>query len=229
MTTKSSRYDRIVSAILTGATVVAVVLLVEQRLKPPRAPVGQNRVEFLPNWSTVLASSGIFLTDSGAPVKIGVFTDFQCPFCRRMDSILTTVEARFPGKISRAVIHFPIDGHEHATAAAMAFECAVAQGRAAAMHRILYDNQSKLGLVPWSDHARQAGVPNLDAFAGCLTSRAFGSKVDSGSALGRRLSIRGTPTVVVNGWLFDPSFPSTIENAVAAAISGKSPKPRGAQ
>lgn len=219
----TSMLERLSSALLTVAAVVAATVLVMDRISPPKRDTGR-RLEYVKDWQMQTESLGVLLDDSSRAVKVVVFTDFQCPFCRRMDSTLTALVQRHPEKVARLVVHFPIPAHQFAMASARAFECAASQGRALEMHEALYTAQEKFADSAWPDFAKAAGVPDSVAFDACRKSPAP-SRINRGIEFGQRLAISGTPTVLVNGWLIDPAFPESVERAVEAALSGRAPKP----
>lgn len=223
ITEASSKFDRVVSVILTVATLVALALLIERRFNPPEI-TGGDRVVLIKDWKSEIAALDVPLGDTAGIVKVTVFTDFECPFCSRMDSVLTTLEGRYRGKISRSVIHFPLRGHQFAKPAAVAFECAKQQGRAAQMHHALYSGQATFGKVPWAEYAKRSAVSDTAQFDRCISSSAMDADIEAGRAFGTKQGITGTPAVVINGWLFDPSVPSVIEAAITRAVDGKSPK-----
>lgn len=219
-----SKLDRVISIVLTLATVVAVGVLIEGRLNPgSEAPT--RRVELIKDWATIMATHGVALEDTSRVVKVAVFTDFECPFCRTMDSVLAAIQGKHPGKIARAVVHLPLPMHTQALSAAKAFECATAQGKGAEMHAALYAHQRSFGMMPWREIASNAHVADIEAFQRCTDSVEVQSRITDGIQLAENLAVTTTPTVVVNGWLFDPSSPASIEKAVVAVLGGKSPKP----
>jgi protein-disulfide isomerase len=225
--TAPTRIERVLSAALTLATVVVAGVLVEGRLNPKGPPGPHRRVEFITDWRSLLQSAAVTLGDTVGAVEVAVFTDFECPFCRNMDSLLTELEARLPGKVTRSVIHFPLPSHQHAFAASVAFECAAQQGRAYEMHRVLYREQASIGKRSLSEFGAAAGLADSQRFEECLARKDPSPRIQAGLSLGRRLAISGTPVVMVNGWLIDPAFPSTIEGAVQAVLRGKSPTKLG--
>jgi hypothetical protein len=90
--------EKVATTTLTIATVAIAALLVEQRWTstrgstPQRGSAPESRIEFVKNWRTRLADVSVALGDTSRPVQIAVFTDFQCVFCSRMDSILADIE-----------------------------------------------------------------------------------------------------------------------------------------
>lgn len=218
-----SRFDRLVSLILTGGVVVASGFLIEGRFNRPagKAP----RAEKVKNWDSLFAKAAVPLGKSGAKVELAVFTDFECPFCRVMDSVLSDLEAQYPHDVSRSVIQYPLPMHKYASAAAVAFECAAAQRYAKPMHHVLYSSTAEFSDTSWTTLAVRAGVPDTSAFAGCMVNEKLTASMVAGHDLAGALIVTGTPTVVVNGWMFRPSFPEEIKMAVERVLDGKSPKP----
>src|SRR5688500_335242 len=53
----------------------------------------------------------------------------------------------------------------------VAAECSSQQGRFEAMHDLLFEWQSRLGTVTWSDFATEVGIPDLDRFLACVESK----------------------------------------------------------
>ena len=223
MSTSQSTIERLSSHVITLATVIALGLLVEARVRPQRATGAALRVERLDNWDSLKRGALVSLGELGRPVEITVFTDFQCPFCRVMDSVLTVLDERFPGKLSRGIVHYPLPSHPHAIGAAVAFECAASVTGALNVHRALYARQATLGSMPWHEVALPVNADTSN-FGRCVAGQP-NPRIQQGSQLAQRLKLSGTPAVVVNGWLFDPGLPGPVSEAVERAVNGKSPKP----
>lgn len=217
--------DRALSIVLTIAAVAAAAVLVEGRLNPPAAASTARRVEKLKDWEDVSRLASIALGELDRPVKLEVFTDFECPFCARMDSVISKLEEEYPRAIGRHVIHFPIPSHANAMNAARVFQCAAVQGRASEMHHLLYANQAAFARSPWLALAVEARVPDIQKFDACHRGTEQDMKIGGGVDLAERFSISSTPSVVINGWLVHPATPEAISKSVTAAVAGRSPKP----
>lgn len=214
--------------LLTVATLTVAGVLVEGRLNPPASGRGRDpvsRVVKLSGWDSLASRGAISILDASGPVRVTMFTDFECPFCRIMDSVLADVAANNPGKVSRSIVHTPLPYHEFAMPAAVAFECAVRQERGAAMHRALYLGRASFGKRDWGAFALEAGVSDSTLFRECLADEAVGVRIQAGVAMFRSLELSGTPAVVVNGWLFDPAYPDVVKKSVQSVLEGRSPKP----
>lgn len=67
---------------------------------------------------------------------------------------------------------------------------------------VLFRKQDSLGLKPWAGYATEAGVPDTAAFNACASTTTATARIDEGLRIGNAIGVRGTPTIVVNGWKF---------------------------
>jgi protein-disulfide isomerase len=136
-----------------------------------------------------------------APVGVIVFSDFECPFCSKMArEVLPSIRQKFveQGLAILAFRHFPLAIHAHAVEAAEVAECAKAQGHFWQMHDVLFgaDWLKEEPSVNWERLAQVAGV-RVDAFAGCRAAGGQKKAIDDDVAHGRRIDVRGTPTLFI--------------------------------
>jgi protein-disulfide isomerase len=133
-----------------------------------------------------------------APVTIVEFSDFQCPYCHRIEPTLKQLLARYPDQVSLSFRDFPLRQiHPQAELAAEAARCAEEQGKFWEYHDALFAG-SKLdrdGLV------EEARTLKLDEgrFDACLTAGKYRSQIDKDVQDGRRAGISGTPGFFING------------------------------
>src|SRR5262249_9740944 len=99
--------------------------------------------------------------------------------------------------------------HSNARTAALAAEGAADQGRFEAYHDALFARQQDLGRRSWEEFARDAGLPDVWTFTRCLADKRYSSRVDRDVAIGKRIQISGTPTLIINGILY--ARPPTLE------------------
>lgn len=223
--TQSSSFERALSFGLLAATFVIVALLVEQRLER-RTPVrlgDEPRIERVSEWELLRDSAAALLDSSPSSPAVLVFTDFECPFCARLDTVLARLRSQGEGQHARHLVHFPLPSHRYANDAAIAFECARAQGRSREMYEHLLQSQSRIGTHPWWTFARAVGVRDSSAFAQCLADSSMTERVRRGISAGTRLKLSGTPAVLIDGWLIDPATPAVVEEAMSKIVAGKSP------
>jgi protein-disulfide isomerase len=156
----------------------------------------------VPGWPALKAGGHRIGPDS-APITIAEFSDFQCPYCREFRAALDTLRSEFPGAVAVVYRHWPITRlHAQAMPSAVAAVCAGAQGRFPAMRDTLFSRQASLGSADWVELATVSGVPDSAEFRRCLSSAEPRIQILNDSLMGVKVEVRGTPTVVMNGWKF---------------------------
>jgi protein-disulfide isomerase len=133
-----------------------------------------------------------------APVTVVVFSDFQCPFCSRVEPTLAQVEKEYGDKVKVVWKHQPLAMHPNAVPAAQAAEAAREQGKFWEMHDRLFQNQQQLSPELYGRLARELG---LDAarFDAALRSQKLLARIQEDQALAGKVGVSGTPTLFVNG------------------------------
>lgn len=166
-----------------------------------------------------LARSGQVMGDPAAPVKVVVFSDFQCTYCRRAARELIRIRDESGGKVAVVFRHYPADViHPQAEAAAAASECAAAQGRFEPFHDALFADQPAVGSEDWGRFARAAAVPDMTAFTRCVTQGSYRSRVAADLRAGQELGLAGTPSFVVDGTLVMGADMEHVGRLVRAAV-----------
>jgi protein-disulfide isomerase len=216
--------EQALSWMLTGAAVVMAGVLVrgEFRRSTP-ADVSRGGLRFEKQWNE-FRNVGIEMSDDDAPITVTEFADLECPACRGFQPILDSIRVKYGHRIAFLFVHMPLPIHRFARIAAQAAECAGAQGRFAPFTTVAYAKQDSLGLTPWPELAREAGVVDTVTFEACLQNPTPARRIDEGFRLGESLRLRGTPTVFVNGWEFlgTPSA-DQISGVIDALLSGRAP------
>jgi protein-disulfide isomerase len=133
-----------------------------------------------------------------APVTVVVFSDFQCPYCSRVEPTLAQVEKVYGDKVRIAWKHKPLPFHPHAIPAAEAAEAAREQGKFWQMHDKMFAAQQDLSPASYERWARELGL-DMGRFKAAIASGKFKARIQEDDALAGRLGIDGTPTLVING------------------------------
>jgi protein-disulfide isomerase len=120
------RYDSLLAALRDEYDVV-------NYLEPPRVEV---------------AATGPAMGPADAPVTIIEFSDFECPFCKRIHPTLKQVMDTYDGKVRLVYRHLPLTNiHPNAQKAAEASLCAHEQGQFWAMHDAIFEGTGGLALA----------------------------------------------------------------------------------
>jgi protein-disulfide isomerase len=157
---------------------------------PPQAPPAQaQKIELRPDDP----QKG----PRNAPVTVVVFSDFQCPFCSRVEPSLAQLQKAYPGDVRVVWKNLPLAMHPQAKPAALAAEAAREQGKFWEMHELLFQNQGQLSPDLYGALAKQLGL-DVAKFQAASTAAATRARVEEDAALGARVAPQGTPTLYVN-------------------------------
>jgi protein-disulfide isomerase len=189
-------------------------LLERQQANPVSVPAAQVRQLFdlqsarpAPPPTAQVPQQSIKLNIKGAPVLgqqdaslvLIMYTDYECPFCRRFD-IQTFPEIRkqfiTPGKLKFIVMDAPLDSHPNARKAAEATKCAAEQNRYWDFRGKLSFSNEPLDTARLKFYANETGLDNV-AFEECITSGKYSKVVADAVVEASRQGVSGTPTFVV--------------------------------
>jgi protein-disulfide isomerase len=129
------------------------------------------------------------------------FADYQCPVCGAYERVLDSMRTKHPKDFAVVFHDFPLSYHPLAMPLAIAARCADYQGSYLAFHDSVFAEHDELGVVSIEDFARRAGVANIVAFRRCMRDSTVRLEVNADVAMGKRLKLSGTPSVIANGVL----------------------------
>lgn len=148
-----------------------------------------------------------------APVTLVVFSDFQCPFCKRFDSTLKQLLARRPDDVRIVFKHHPLPFHKEAEPAARAAIAAHQQGQFWEYHDLLFLNMERLREPEiFIELASSLGL-DLARFERDMNSRATQDKLRRDLDLAKMIGVRGTPATFINGAMASGARPLDDLNA----------------
>ena len=124
------------------------------------------------------------------------YSDFQCPFCKRVQGTLDKLREQYSKEVQFGYRHFPLDFHKEAKHMAESVECAREQGKFWELQKLLYASDS-VSRAKLHQYAKKAGVRNIDRFKTCLKERKYKDRVLDDLKEGMKLGIRGTPTFIL--------------------------------
>ncbi len=133
-----------------------------------------------------------------APVTIVIFSDFQCPFCSRVEPTLKEVEKTYGNKVKFAWKNMPLPFHDKAQLAAEAALAAGEQGKFWEYHDKLFANQQALDRPALEKYAEELSL-NMGKFKSALDSGKFKSQIDKDKEEAGKVGASGTPTFFING------------------------------
>jgi len=134
-----------------------------------------------------------------APAVMVIYTDYQCPYCRKFfEERLPSLRERYvkTGDLRVVVRDTPLARHRFARPAAAAAACADRQGAYWEMHEALYARQTQLAEVDLSRLAESLGL-DRGVFDACMTDEATAVRIDEDMQSARDAKISGTPAFLI--------------------------------
>ncbi len=147
------------------------------------------------------------LGTTGAPVRIVLYTDFQCPYCQLEAKMLReNLIKSYPEQVKLYFKDFPLEAiHPWARAAAGAGRCFYSQSEGAFWnyHDWAFEHQKELTPENLTGKTLEfAGtLSDIDALrlSSCINNKEKDNEVAASLAEGRALGINSTPTLFING------------------------------
>lgn len=141
-----------------------------------------------------------------APITIVEFSDFQCPFCKKVGPTLDQIRKEYGDQIRIAFKHQPLDIHPKAPAAHAAAEAAHRQGKFWEMHDLIFENQREMSPEKYLEYAEQLGL-DIEQFKRDVASDEVKKRISSDKLEAAKLSASGTPTFYINGLVVSGAKP----------------------
>jgi protein-disulfide isomerase len=155
-----------------------------------------------------------------APVVLIEFSDYECPRCAEIQSLVKQVLAAYPTKVRMVSREFPLSRHVYARKAAQAALCAFEQGKYWEYTALLYKNQLALDESYLMQYAALVGMDKAN-LAAHLKSGFHEKAVQEDLDEGLQVGVNGTPTFFINGKrLEDRSFEG-FKQAIDRALAGR--------
>jgi protein-disulfide isomerase len=178
------------------------------------------------------AGDGIVF-NAGLPTKVDVFEDFQCPICKLFEDpiggYLTSLITEKKAQVTYHPLSFLGNGSkdDESIAASNAAYCAVDEGKFLDFHKALYDVQSQVENSGFLNSenlitiGKKIGITS-QTFSDCVTNRSKLVNVVAATASMERYGVKGTPTTLINGKIWERQSPGFDLNEFKAAVEAAS-------
>ncbi|MBN2503646.1 MAG: thioredoxin domain-containing protein [Anaerolineales bacterium] len=220
---QEKRKQQIRNLILIGVGALIVVgFLVIPNLLPTDVTAAGEREHPLANDNA--------MGNPDAPVKIEVFSDFQCIHCLNFyESTEAAIVNKYvpTGQVYYVYRSFgPFLGPESQAAAEAAY-CAGDQGKFWEYHDTIFANYESGNAGGYSTNnliafAETAGLDEAE-FRSCFNSGTYANRVNQDYIDGQSMGASGTPAIFINGELAFAGAPSVadFQNAIEAALAAQ--------
>ncbi len=145
------------------------------------------------------------------------YSDFQCPFCKRVQPTLDKLREHYPKEVQFGYRHFPLDFHKEAKYMAESVECARDQGKFWELQKLLYAEKDTVSRARLHQYAKKAGVKNTHRFQVCLKERKYKERVLNDLKEGTEIGIRGTPAFILG--IYDAETSVVHGELLSGAVS----------
>lgn len=211
---------KVLDVALSIVLVVCAVAMTSMYAYKQTRPVEQNASSppvKVDDWPNVLAAGRVLTGHDAARLKIAVLTDFECPSCRGLHSRLHDWAAAYPSDLQVKYIHYPLDYHSFALPAARVAECLKDVVPLQRWSDVIFTQQDSLGHKSWAQFAHEAGAADTSGVESCAKSSQSIPQIEAGLRIGQNVSLKGTPTVIANGWkLSKPPTRQQIDSMILA-------------
>ena len=186
-----------------------------------------NQYYGLPNLGAPATPSEFKIaTAENAPIKMQIFSDFECPACRALSELMPQILLRYGGKIDIQYFFYPLDSacnpsmergmHQYACRAAYYSVCMPVKDFGV-VHDDIFHNQNRI-----ADFLDESIKKNkLEA---CVADPATKAKVQAVIAQATPFNIRSTPSFLLNGVKIEGVLPPDQLFAIMDEILKRSQK-----
>lgn len=137
-----------------------------------------------------------------APVTIVEISDFECPYCGKVNPTLKALKAKYgPEKLRIVWKHNPLPFHKAARPAHEASAAVMDLAGSEAFwkfHDKAFANRKDLNEESFKKWAKEIGIDEAK-FAAALKDKKYAAKVDADLAVNRKIGATGTPAFRING------------------------------
>ena len=155
--------------------------------------------------------------------RIDIWEDFQCPFCNVFEKSMSTyLENVIRNKEAKVVFHMVSFIGPDSVRAANAANCAVAEGRFIEFHRALYqiqgaENTGVFANANLVEVGKRLGLTTPD-FEKCINDGRYSGVVKNVANSMAKNNVNGTPTIFINGKLWERKGTSFVVDELKAAV-----------
>lgn len=157
------------------------------------------------------------------PFTIDIWEDFQCPYCKFFETAMGGyLETLVRDKEAKVVYHMASFLGEESVRASNAANCAVEEGRFIEYHKALYSVQGEERSGIFSNKnlveiGKRLGITS-PTFESCVNDGKFADAVKNVGASMPKNKVEGTPTVFINGKLWNRSGSEFVLDEFKAAV-----------
>lgn len=158
-----------------------------------------------------------------APIRVTLFSDFQCPFCESVATQFDDIMEEYKDKINVQYMFYPLDItcnkdmqrslHPYACDAAYLAACDTEKFKE--IHDYIFANQKGINATSLRDWEKKFGL------SGCFENKDNQDVVQQTLDAGKFYKLRSTPTMIINGKKIEGGIDSVMLRAILDSILKK--------
>lgn len=160
---------------------------------------------------------------SDAPLRISVFSDFECPFCKIVSDQMSELIKEFKGKINIQYMFYPLDNacnsniksSFHKFACKAAYLAACDKENFHKNHDLIFSRQKELSFENLTNWEKELGL------SGCFDNKQIQDDIRQTIAAGDQYNLKSTPTLVINGKKIEGTIPTVHIKAILRKLLAK--------
>lgn len=155
-----------------------------------------------------------------APIRVTLFSDFQCPFCQSVATQFDDIMETYKGKINVQYMFYPLDMtcntemkrslHPYACQAAYLAACDPTKFKE--IHDYIFANQKNINSDSLKNWEKDFGL------SGCFEDANLKDVVQKTLDVGKHYKVRSTPTMVINGKKIEGGIDSVMLKAILDSL-----------
>lgn len=165
-------------------------------------------------------------TFATAPLRISIFSDFECPFCKVVSEQIHQVIKPFLDKVNVQYYFYPLDNACNAdiTRVFHRYACMAAELAACAgndfpkVHDTIFERQADLNTENLKKWEKEFGLKE------CFTGQTYKDQIQQTLAASKQFNLKSTPTIIINGKKIEGTIPTVHFKAILEAILKESDK-----
>lgn len=219
------RVDKLKAKKVPAAAVYATLMAnAKEKVEAPAAAPAAAAADDKTVFKVPVGASDPVKGPADALVTVVIFSDYQCPFCSRVEPTLTALQQKYGNDVRFVWKDNPLPFHQDAGPAATLAREAYAEGKDKKFweaHDLLFKNQSALSRADLENYGKQLGLNDKKVKA-ALDASPFKAKIEEDQALARNLGASGTPSFFINGRSLrgaqpQPAFEKLIDEELVKA------------
>ena len=154
-----------------------------------------------------------------APITIALFTDFECPYCRKIEPLIAQVQERNAKNVKVVFKNMPLQFHKFADPAARAALAADIQGKFWEFHDALFALEN-LNDEAIEDIAAKLGL-DVEKWKKDKDSPEVRKRINTDVQDAQKAGVTGTPTIFINGRLLKNRSMQGFQQMINSELSKK--------